>query len=89
MWVNTLQQLIGHHRHTPQIRHTAAHLRNGVVRVHRPHRLNTAALLIAEEHGKRCHAWALEEKLDGLRCEECSPVHRCDDGQAVMTAPDA
>ena len=77
--IYALEQCIGDHCHSPQLRHLGAHLGDGVVWIHCAHGLDAAALLIAEEHGKRCHARAVEMKWGGLRCEECSPGTRCED----------
>ena len=85
--IHALEQFIRNNRHPAQIRNLPAHLVNGVVGVHRPHRLNAAALLIAEEHGKRCHCWAPTDEWGGLRCEACSPGADEKTNRGVMTTP--
>ena len=73
LWVHAIEQGIGNHGHAASVRRLAFHLGDGVIRIHRPNRLDAAALRIAVEHRKRCHAKALQAEWGGLRCEECSP----------------
>ena len=48
--IHALEQGIGHNRHPTQLRNPVAHLSDGMVRIHRPYRLDAAALGVAEEH---------------------------------------
>ena len=71
-YVYPLEALIGNRSHSEDIWLTSDHLCNGVFGIHRPNRLDAAAIRVAVEHRERRHA--NRGKWCGPRCEECDPA---------------
>ena len=71
-YVHPLEALIGNRSHSEDIWLTSDHLCNGVFGIHRPNRLDAAAIRVAVEHRVRRHA--NRGKWCGPRCEECDPA---------------
>ncbi|NDD14713.1 MAG: hypothetical protein EB072_19230, partial [Betaproteobacteria bacterium] len=83
--IHAAEQRIGHDSYPAQVGRAGAHLGDGMVWIHRPHRLNAAAARITEEHRKRRHWISLRGGQIGPRRMSAALMLRWDDRQTVVT----